>query len=118
MNTKTNYIHHHCPSSTMAKTKITIHMTTKTKTKTNLGDEKIELLLSWSLGLRESGTGFGRSDIKLQTWFYDGVRWWIRGDNGGFQIEEGGDDGDFEIEDAAKWEWWIIIEDDDDTFAF
>ena len=47
----------------MTKTTIIVHMMTRT----NLGDEKIELLLSWSLGLRESGTGFGRSDIKLKT---------------------------------------------------
>ena len=57
----------------MTRTMIIVHMMTRTKiivqlmTKTNLGDEKIELLLSWSLGLRESGIGFGRSDIKLKT---------------------------------------------------
>ena len=47
----------------ITRTSIIVHMMTRT----NLGDEKIELLLSWSLGLRESGTGFGRSDIKLKT---------------------------------------------------
>ena len=57
----------------MTKTEVIVHMMTRTSiivhmmTRTNLGDEKIELLLSWSLGLRESGTGFGRSDIKLKT---------------------------------------------------
>ena len=33
--------------------------------KVDLGEEKTELLLSWSLGLRDIGRGSGRSDITL-----------------------------------------------------